>query len=371
MPNSAVAEAANKLSDEELAAGAPAVEQLDDADFQLPSEETAEAEPKLAEQLVEQPAEVVTPPVETAAQRSLRERFADRQINLPGQTDDEALDFISQRVVPYANLGQEVYPHLDSFRKWQAEQAKAAQQPQRSEPEVDPLAELLPALPEYDETWEKAVTRDPETGEVTGVLPWAPPDLAQKVREFEAANINRARMIVQNLPAIIDLRAEQIARKIAAEVSEQRFGVEHQSNFVQQVISQNDEWLYARDDKGNKVPGFNGFPQLSERGNQFAMYVKESYEELGITDPAKQFKYAMRALGPQQAAQVPEDPKVKRTQQLAEQNRERAAKKPNRGGSIPQPGNTPPAEQNEFLTFRQRAAKALEGFEASEITVPS
>ena len=135
---------------------------------------------------------------------------------------------------------------------------------------------------------------------------------------------------------------------------------------MQQVIAQNDEWLYERDAQGNKVAGLNGFPQLSQRGTQFAMFVKEAHDEMGITDPQKQFRYAMRALGPQQAPVAPEDPKVKRTQQHLEQNRDRAAKKSNRGGSIQQPGDHPQTEQNEFLSFGQRARKALEGVEAIE-----
>src|SRR6185312_2531682 len=93
MADSTVLERSEKPSDEELAAGAPALENLNDEDFALPSEETGEAEPQLQDDPVEQPVETPVP-TETAAQRTLRERFADRQVNLPGQTDDEVLDFI-------------------------------------------------------------------------------------------------------------------------------------------------------------------------------------------------------------------------------------------------------------------------------------
>lgn len=191
-------------------------------------------------------------------------------------------------------LEQQWLPHVQNFRakqeafaKWEAEQAKAAQQP---------AVEKRPKweAPKLDPTWSQFIAVDPSTG-----LPTIREEFRPHVNPSILDDYNKRRSFErQTIQTIIDEPNsffekaglyesvdERIARAMDA-----KFADYQSRQRAESFVQQHGDWLFEP-----QPDPVTGQKQLSHAGNVFNGYVNEA-AELGILDPVKQEQYAMRAL---------------------------------------------------------------------------
>ncbi len=86
---------------------------------------------------------------------------------------------------------------------------------------------------------------------------------------------------------------EDRARQIAQETVQEQLGQFQVRNRAQNLVQQNENWLYEHDEYGGRKTDVNGHPQLSVAGTLVNRQI-DSLATLGITEPDQQWDLAMR-----------------------------------------------------------------------------
>lgn len=237
------------------------------------------------------------PGVPTAAEAlSVRDALASYGLDLRTQFQDDhaalqhlvmlARQAASQQ--PLVQYGQQYVQHAGEFQAYlrQKQEQQAAQQAQQ---------QSWWKAPEYDPTWSRRLTRDPQTGEIRA-LPGEPPDLVQKYLAWAEHQRSFLDKFAQDPIQAIKPGIEQVVQDTAQRLMQQQLAAYQERQQAEQFLAQNADWMFARDAQGQPlVNPATQQPALSPLGQQFAGYVFEA-ERMGLGDTASQQKYALAAL---------------------------------------------------------------------------
>lgn len=301
---------------------------------------------------------------------SLREYLKANGINVAGETDDDAVAAIQDRMTRFEQIEhdrealrqqvaqsqailQSLQPQFAEWQQWKQQQA-APKQAEAPSPEAffDKLLEA-PKLPTDWQSW-----LDPETKQLRAETP---PQIRQAVAEYIDYRDNLPTRLASELKANLPefIRAE--ARKIASEQVGGQFQQIEKVQTAKALIAQNADWLYAQDTNGrslyNPLTGNGPLTPLGQRMSELLNH----FHNVGVTNPSDAWSLAHERLYLEaQAAKATAQTQAtggaeSRTAFLKEQA---AARKPNRSGSIA-PGNRAPA-QNPNQPYRDMIAAALQ-----------
>lgn len=250
-----------------------------------------------------------------------------------------------QQVVPYA---QEYLRNQKDFEAWRRSQAEAA----APKPAEKPKWWNPPAV---DEGFKSYIIRDPQTGKEV-IDPNAPLHAREALRQYQDYTANFARKFVTDPETTLKPFIEDVAMQKAKELVEQHLTQYKTQNYVQDLESQNADWLYDQ----------NG--QISREGQAIQAYINEA-AQFGIQGADARWKYATGmlqrdllnlryqqmqapnvaqgpagAVAPQPAQ--PADPVAQANMQFL---RERATRTPNRSA-----GTTEPRAPRQRMSFEER-----------------
>lgn len=252
-----------------------------------------------------------------------------------------------QNVIPYAT---EYLRNADQFRKWQEEQAKAAQPKPAEKPKWwNP--------PSVDDSLKSYIIRDPQTGKEI-IDPNAPLSAQEKLRAYQDYTANFARKFVTDPENTLKPFIEEVAMQKAQELVQQQLGQYQAKNYVQSLEQQNSDWLYNEDGS------------ISREGQAIQAYIQQA-SEIGISTPEARWQYATgmlqrdllnlryqqmqaappAAVPPVAAPQMPADPVAQQNMQFL---RERATRTPNRSA-----GTTEPRAPRQKMSFEERLRSQL------------
>lgn len=248
------------------------------------------------------------PPVQTPTQESIRDvatRLGATALLAQFPDDQALLHHLLQQSQQYpqiaeaARYGQAVMPHWQEIQNFlksrqpgqtvQPGQGAAAGQP------GDPWHKQFWSPPEYDAAWEKQILRDGAGNLVPAA--GAPPDVVQKYLTYKAFREKTVDQMMANPFEFFAPAIKHLARQEAEAIAKQQLGQLTDSQFVEGFISQNKDWLYARDAAGNAImdPTNRGVPVLSEWGQRFKGYVEQA-QKLGIGRLQDQQEFALTAV---------------------------------------------------------------------------
>jgi hypothetical protein len=250
-----------------------------------------------------------------------------------------------QSVIPYAT---EYLRNQKDYEAWRAAQAKA-QEPKPEE------KKRWWSPPQIDESFKSYIIRDPQTGKEV-IDPNAPLHAREALRQYQDYTANFARKFVTDPETTLKPFIEDVAMQKAKELVEQHLTQYKTQNYVQDLESQNADWLYDQ----------NG--QISQEGQAIQAYINEA-AQFGIQGADARWKYATGmlqrdllnlryqqmqapnvaqgpagAVAPQPAQ--PADPVAQANMQFL---RERATRTPNRSA-----GTTEPRAPRQRMSFEER-----------------
>lgn len=158
-----------------------------------------------------------------------------------------------------------------------------------------PAQENVFGLPAFDYRLLDFVQKGADGGLV--LLPGAPPDAGIKVQTFQDQLRKVQQGFFENPMQYLEKPIAALVEKRAAEMYQQNFGQHQSQNAAQQIITENDSWLYSRDAAGQKQYVFDpstgsNVPQLSPFGQYYQRCVNEIFQA-GVRDPVAQHKYAI------------------------------------------------------------------------------
>ena len=268
-----------------------------------------------------------------------------RAFNGYGETQRQLQQY--QSIIPHAT---EYLQNKAQYQQWlsaqqEASKPKPAEQPKWYNP------------PSVDEGYKNYIVRDPQTGKEI-IDPNAPFEAQQALRKYQDYTANFARKLVTDPETTLKPFVEQVAMQKAQELVQQHLGQYQAQNFVQDLESQNADWLYDQ----------NG--QVSREGQAIQAYIQQA-SQIGIADPKARWQYAtgmlqrdllnlryqqMQSAPPMQpqmqapmqapAPQAPVDPVAQQNMQFL---RERATRTVNRSA-----GTTEPRAPRQRMSFEER-----------------
>ena len=276
-----------------------------------------------------------------------------RAFNGYGETQRQLQQY--QSIIPHAT---EYLQNKAQYQQWLAAQQEASKPKPAEQPKWW-------SPPSVDDSWKSYIIRDPQTGKEI-IDPNAPFEAQQALRKYQDYTANFARKLVTDPENTLKPFVEQVAMQKAQELVQQHLGQYQAQNFVQDLESQNADWLYDQ----------NG--QVSREGQAIQAYIQQA-AHIGIADPKARWQYAtgmlqrdllnlryqqmqMQAAQPpmqappaayQQAPapQAPVDPVAQQNMQFL---RERATRTPNRSA-----GTTEPRAPRQRMSFEERLKSQL------------
>lgn len=144
----------------------------------------------------------------------------------------------------YAQLGQQIAPHYQGVQEYLR---------QRETSQTQPAARKPWEAPEFDERWLQLVDKDATTGMYVA-KPGVNPLFAEKVQQYADHLENWTTQLARNpLDALGPL-----VTHVAEQLLEQRFGQQQAVAQAQEIVRQNEDWLYAVDTNGRRLVGNDG-----------------------------------------------------------------------------------------------------------------
>jgi hypothetical protein len=269
------------------------------------------AAPSPAAPAAPQPA--VAPPAAPAAPSPVSQAIASLGLDPRAFPDDNAaVQYLTgvaqeyQQLLPYAQLGYQMQPHLDKFQAWMNGQG----QPQ-AQPAAAPAAPAAPQgfnldehfkkawnLPDFDPSWEKLVQFNPQTGLYEGIAPGVPYNIVDGMNKYAMAYKSKQREFMQNpIKQTFEHIKDPILHEVREEIQRQYRTMQAQQE-NQQFEQQYAKHLYQTDAAGNIVINpMTGQPQPSGFGNRFFHHARALYES-GVRDERTLRQYALdQAIG--------------------------------------------------------------------------
>lgn len=188
---------------------------------------------------------------------------------------------------PYIHLGYQAYQRGQQTPAAPANPAAPAQ----------PAAPAHPwGLPQFDFALLNLVAKDPQTGGLVN-LPGAPPDAAFRVQQYQEQLQKAQRELFADPHKALRPIVEAIAQEVANKQYDQRFTGHQQTQQAEQILAQNEGWLYERGQDGQAATQFNPatgqhVPVLSAAGKFYAQQITYA-ERQGIADPRVQHEFAI------------------------------------------------------------------------------
>ena len=265
-----------------------------------------------------------------------------------------------QQLIPYA---QEYLTHREPFERWMTEQQRAqhqAQQPQQPQAQ-QPEQPAWWSPPELTSSDKRYLVRD-EHGRET-VAENAPLHVRERIRDYLEYKAEFAQKFLANPKEALGPMVEQVASERAREIVEQQIREVTEANYVNNLESQNKDWLYEAD---GRTP--------SREGLMIQKYIQDAAAR-GYATPNDRWQYACdmverdllrevlesqqsRAAAPQalvaprqapQSAPASQPPAQNRAERDIEYLRREASRNPSRSGPPSDP-RIPKAP----MTFEQR-----------------
>lgn len=327
----------------------------------------------------EQPEEQVEEPVaepeaesqsEPQAEEKTEPSFLDRvrELGYEGEDPDEAAaallgDYqrmtqefrsVQQRMREQEELAQAGQEYL----RIQREQRAKEQQAQEPEP-AGPDPWWNP--PKFDTTWIEKwrdVTLDENNQPVVGWKQNTPREVREAAEQYQAYLENWATDLVQRPQEVLPKVIEQEFNRLFEERINQREQSREFEELAEQIRTQNANWMYTQDTRGN--------PTLTPEGQMMTEILAE-IGDAGVTDPRMQWELAVarfdyinrqRAAQQEQAAAQPET--------TADQKRKQHLKRgavssglQNRRGTVAAPEEVSQRSQNPNLTPGQQLLQQL------------
>jgi hypothetical protein len=233
----------------------------------------------------------------------------------------------------------------------------------------------------YNPLWDHFLTKDEQGQDTFG--PGTPPDVQQDYVAYQQAlrenlqhfGANPGQFIAPLLEEA-ERRAEDRARKVFEEQTAER----DKQQYIRNVEQQNEEWLYAKDATGNRIPDGQGSWVPSPYGNRMQELIAEvsappEQGGWGVSSPQARWNAAVTLLNQeimQQQAQQQQQPPTpaapvptvdeqadEKRRDLLKRNRALSSRSTNRSGSE-QPSHKPAPAQNGTINFRDRLRARLE-----------
>lgn len=263
-----------------------------------------------------------------------------------------------QQAQPYVQYGQQYLQQLQNpaFQQFQNQ----SQQP-AAEQQQDPREWWNP--PQYDPMMVdkyREIVIDPATGARS--LEWkanTPAEVRASVEAHQAYRERWAEELVNNPQRALQPFKEEVLNDMRQELQYMFGSTEQQrevNNFAQRIKEENADWMFEQDPRTGRVAldPVSGQPVWSQQGQMAAHYIEEA-ESIGISDPYKQWNYAilnlqnlyaqqMQYAQPQTMQSAPPPATV---EQVAEQKKQELLTRgrsvpgtnsiPSRAGSVPPP----------------------------------
>ncbi len=198
----------------------------------------------------------------------------------------------------YAQLGQQLAPKAQQIQQYLQTQNQPAQ----------PAAPNPWEAPKFDERWLGLVERDPGTG-LFVAKPGGPTEIAQSVNAYAEWKAKYDRDPAGTINGMVEARA----RAVAQETFQTQFAQVQRQQAIQNIVAQNQTWLYSLDASGNRQADWQGNPIYSPIGTAYIQELQR-VQSYGITDPVRQDSLAKELVrgrlaqqgGQQQAAPNPQ-----------------------------------------------------------------
>lgn len=260
-----------------------------------------------------------------------------------------------QQAQPYVQYGQQYLQQLQNpaFQQFQNQ----SQQP-AAEQQYDPREWWNP--PQYDPMMVdkyREIVVDPATGARS--LEWksnTPAEVRASVEAHQAYREKWAEELVNNPQRALQPFKEEVLNDMRQELQYMFGSTEQQrevNNFAQRIKEENADWMFEQDPRTGRVAldPVSGQPIWSQQGQWAAHYIEEA-ESIGISDPYKQWNYAILNLQnlhaqQMQYAQPQAAPPAATVEQVAEQKKQELLTRgrsvpgtnsiPSRAGSVPPP----------------------------------
>jgi hypothetical protein len=259
----------------------------------------------------------------------------------------------------YAELGQQLAPHHEQIQAYLRQQ-QAQGRPPAERPHWQ--------APDFDERWLALVDKDPTTGTFIA-KPGVNPAYADQVNAY-AEHVDRwSNDLVRNPEEALG----GLIRKVAGELLESRFGAHYAQSQAQSIIASNQDWLYATDERGQRLVGQDGRFLPTPLGARYYTHL-QVLQRSGVRDAATLDALAKRLLAADHAsgmfrAGTGTEPAQAGAQARQAQHRPQV----NAGQAVPRerhefvPGATDPDEAGLSLQERFRRAMARDGVTDADI----
>lgn len=216
--------------------------------------------------------------------------------------------------------------------------------------------------PEFDPAWEKLLAQD-EQGNVVP-RPGTPPDVLPKYLAHQQYVRDFARKLTTDPEGTLRPFVAEVAEERARELVRSELAAREEGAHVEHFVRANSAWLHQRDAGGRVIlhPG-TGQPVLTTAGSRFAGYVREA-AQIGVADVRRQESYAADKLRLDllraQLAEARQGQAAGEQGRAAEQAVINANRRPNAGGTFPQPTPALPGHaQNPDLSLREQLTQAF------------
>jgi hypothetical protein len=186
----------------------------------------------------------------------------------------------------FAQVGQQVMPHLSEFQKWQKQQADqaAADAAKQQKSWWQP--------PEWNQQWMDAVETDPSTGR-TIAKPGYDPTIPSKIEAFRAFQRETFQKFCQDPMALLKPGLEEFVKAQAQQLIEKQLGSYQMNQSSEQLVQQNAGWIYEQNpNNGGIKTDAQGRRVLSIAGQYMHKYCLE-LGQAGINDQKKIWDYAI------------------------------------------------------------------------------
>jgi hypothetical protein len=242
-----------------------------------------------------------------------------------------------QQLVPVAS---DYLANKDSYLKWKEAQ-QAAPQPQMQQPQQpqQPKQEPWWNPPKIKDGYRQYLVRDAEGREV--IAEHAPLEAKAQLADWMNYRADFARKFLDNPEQTIGPMVEQIAAQRASELVDQQITRQRQEQFVSQIESENQGWLYSDPEK-----------RIASREGVIVQKYIEDAKAMGIGDPEARWKNAVAMLERDLALQV--------LQQYVDQQQQPPQQEaPPAPEPQPEPAPNPAAEHAErnMAFLRKQAAR--------------
>ncbi len=254
--------------------------------------------------------------------------FKQHGLNLPA--DPKELDRQWRDMQAKSAQAAEMQQRMNWLLYNQSQQQAAAQAKAQQAAQEKPKPKIFD-LPEYDPKWTELVTRD-ENGNLVPV-PGAQPDLPQKIKAYAAAREEAMNRMLADPLGVLMPHLQPHIQEQAAQIAQQVAYQQHQQASLARFEAENTEWVYEK-----------GTRNLTPAAHQWNKFYGEAIQ-YGLADPLAYANDKFDAI----LFRIRLQEEANKKEPVTEEDKkaaflEGAARRPNRGGTLPKPTRKTPAQ---------------------------